>query len=242
MRLLRRRRSKLVAERPLDWALRSPVGILATSAATSRLGSYDVTGAELTDVLKVSLASWVIQDGNYGDFKRGARAAFALTFSAATPLIEVNPRDEPLRSLVHVGDAHYKAVGEVVHVSDEWWVIDVGVMLFREEKPPEFVRRGGWVSGSIDVEIDYYIYFEFLSAEPAAPALIYDWMIESIEMQTAPFVESRPGFWVRDPMRLGWKEVRRTEAWKDDGGHAWYILHCRRVDRPPRRTLRRGWW
>jgi hypothetical protein len=34
----------------------------------------------MTDLLVVGLSSWIIQDGNYGNFSRGADAAFALEF------------------------------------------------------------------------------------------------------------------------------------------------------------------
>jgi hypothetical protein len=192
----------------------------------------------MTDLLTVELASWIIQDGNYGDFTRGNLAAFALEFRASTKLDEVDPERQRRPSLISVGDARYKALGQVVHVSDDWWVIDVGPLLYREEKPPRNARLGGWMGGEIHIGIDPFFYFERLAHQPNAPALIYDWKIEKIEMQTAPRIEVRPRVMERDPARLGWREIAKINAWEDDGSFADYI-HCKRLDGPARRTLTR---
>jgi hypothetical protein len=55
------------------------------------------------------------------------------------------------------------------------------------------VRRGGWLRGNVYIGVDPYFYFEQLGHEPGAPALIYDWKIEKIEMQTAPSSRSSRG-------------------------------------------------
>jgi hypothetical protein len=191
----------------------------------------------MAGLLAVGLASWIIQDGNYGDFACGDRAAFALEFYGSTELDEV--KRAPMPSLVSAGGVLYKALGEVVHVSDDWWAIDVGTMIFQEAEPPRNARLGGWMSGEISVGIDPFTYFERLAREPDAPSLIYDWTIEKIEMQTTPSVEVRPHSMARDSGRPRWREIDKTDAWKDNGGLADYILHCRRFDGPARRTRRR---
>jgi len=45
----------------------------------------------MADSLVVGLSSWIIQDGNYGDFSRGERAAFALEFYASTEIRRSKP-------------------------------------------------------------------------------------------------------------------------------------------------------
>jgi hypothetical protein len=40
----------------------------------------------MADTLVVGLHSWIIQDGNYGDFATNTNAAFALEFYASSPL------------------------------------------------------------------------------------------------------------------------------------------------------------
>jgi hypothetical protein len=193
----------------------------------------------MTELFVVELSSWIIQDGNYGEFARGDQAAFALEFYASHELVTFEPEGTPMPSLINAGAPLYKASGQVVHVADDWWAIDVGIAIFREETPPYSVRPGSWIRGAVHVGIDPFFYFERLAVQPDAPALIYDWTIEKIEMQTAPWIEVRPRLMERDPERLGWKEIDRTDAWKDDGGHAQYLLHCKRLPTPARRTLHR---
>ena len=80
----------------------------------------------MADGLVVGLSSWIIQDGNYGDFSCGERAAFAVEFYASAELPEIDPGREPVPSLIHGGGAQYRTSGQVVHVADDWWVIDAG--------------------------------------------------------------------------------------------------------------------
>ena len=193
----------------------------------------------MADNLVVGLSSWIIKDGNYGDFNRGDRTAFALEFYASTALAEINPGHAPAPSLIHAGGAQYRTAAQVVHVADDWWVINAGTLLFREERPPRTVRRGTWLGGEIYIGVDPFFYFERLASQADAPPLIYDWMIEKIEIQTAPFIEIRPRMMQRDPERLEWREIESTNAWNADGGQAEYILHCQRIDGPARRKLSR---
>lgn len=193
----------------------------------------------MADSLVVGLSSWIIQDGNYGEFSRGNRAAFALEFYAPEELAEIDPGHTPIRSLIHIEGGQYRTSAQVVHVADDWWVINAGILLFREERPPRTVQLGSWLCGHIYIGVDPFFYFERLASQPNAPPLIYDWTIEKIEMQTAPFVEIHPPTLQRDPGQLGWREISSTNAWKDDNGRAEYILHCKRTEAPARRTLSR---
>ena len=181
---------------------------------------------QIADTLVVGLHSWIIQDGNYGDFTRDTTAAFALEFYASSPLeiFESNPK--PVTALIHICDADYEAVGHVIHVADHWWVIDVGVLVFQEAEPPANARQGSWLRGKISIGIDPFFYFERLAHQPGAPAQVYDWKIERIEVQTAPLIEVKPRVLERDPTKLGWRDVIETNAWEDEGE---YLHHCNRI-------------
>jgi hypothetical protein len=53
--------------------------------------------------------------------------------------------------------------------------------------------------------------------------------ITSILRQTAPFIETVHGgrkVLSRDASRLGYEEMRKTDAWHDDKGRADYVLVC----------------
>jgi hypothetical protein len=179
---------------------------------------------KVADQLVIGLSSWIIQDGNYPDFLHGVNA-FAIEFAGAL-LEEFVPDQEVQPSLSHLQEHIYDAIGQVVHVADDWWVIDVGVLAFREHEPPAHVRKGAWLRGEISIGVDPFFYFEALGKQSGAPALIYDWDLQKIEMQTSPLIEVRPRVLARDPAKLGWKEIAKTDAWEDDGGHAEYLLHC----------------
>jgi hypothetical protein len=183
----------------------------------------------MADTLIVGLHSWIIQDGNYGDFARETNAAFALEFYASSPLEVFESNLEPAPALNRLRDADYEVVGQVIHAADHWWVIDVGVLVFQEEKPPVAVREGSWLRGKISIGIDPFFYFERLAHQPGAPAQVYDWKIERIEVQTAPLIEVRPMVLERDATKLGWKDVLKTNAWEDEGE---YLLHCTRIGGP----------
>ncbi len=195
---------------------------------------------EATDRLVVGLSSWIIQDGNYSDFARGDDVAFALEFYPPAELELVNCQAR--RILSHSGGPWYDIVGKVAHVADKWWAIDIGFVVFRDEAPPKGVKVGCWLKGKIYVGIDPFFYFESLAHQPDAPALIYDWRVERIEMQTSPYVphpqdDPRKMVFARDPERQGWIEIDKTDAWQDDQGSADYILHCRRLPGPARHAL-----
>jgi hypothetical protein len=187
----------------------------------------------MADTLVVGLHSWIIQDGNYGDFARNTSAAFALEFYASSPLEVFESNPKPVPALVRICDADYEIVGQVIHVADHWWVIDVGVLVFQEGEPPATVRQGSWLRGKISIGIDPFFYFERLAHQPGAPAQVYDWKIERIEVQTAPLIEVKPRVLARDPTKLGWKDALETSAWEDEGE---YLIHCTRIGgpRPPR--------
>jgi hypothetical protein len=182
--------------------------------------------------LFVGLSAWIIQDGNYPDFAAGDVSAFALEFFSEAGLSQTSSRTSSLR---WKHDSIYEAVGRVVHADTHWWALDFGVLMYREDEPPQGAEVGQWWSGSIYVGIDPFFYFERLALQPSAPSMIYDWTIESIQMETTPTVEIAPRM---EPLTR--KSVPRTHAWTDNSGYGDYLLQCRRLlDHPPRRTLGR---
>jgi hypothetical protein len=183
----------------------------------------------MTGHLIVGLSSWVIQDGNYPDFVQGSQTAFALEFWAQNPLEEIEPDDAMAPSHLHRGSAAYDIVARVLHVAEHWWVIDVGVLVFQDCKPPPNARVGSWWRGEVDIAIDPFFYFEDHGHAPGVPAMIYEWRIDKIEIQTAPFVEISPRVFARDSTKLGWKEIAETHAWEDNGD---YLLHCTHLAGP----------
>lgn len=192
----------------------------------------------MTDTrLHIYVASWIIQDGNYDDFACGQQREFAVEFWHDEPLEELAERCP--KTSVAGSDAALQMTAEVVVCSNKWYALDFGITAFREQSPPETVRLGQMVSGTIMLGIDPYFYMEYLYRDPVAVPMIYSWQIERIRLQTAPFIESvQKGVGkvlVRDSAKLGWKDLQSTEAWTDDDGNAEYLLDIRLLDAKPRK-------
>jgi hypothetical protein len=188
---------------------------------------------------RVGLSSWIIQDGNYGDFQRGQQAAFALEFFPH----DCRPSSAKECRARRTGENRYSVTAKVLHVSRRACVIDFGVRAFRQGSWPKILKKGAWIDADLYLGIDPFFYFEELANARGMPPLIYDWTIRAITMQTAPFLESRTDrgqrLFIRDESKSAFKRVQQTAAWTDDNGHAEYVLHCQVHDRRPRRTLDR---
>ena len=179
----------------------------------------------MTDPIAIGLSSWIIQDGNYADFVVGQERAFALEFYASKPLVLLGPGRDSTLNYVHTGNAQYSVTGRCIHVEADWWVLDFGMLAYTQYPPPVACASGDIVQGNIYLGIDPFFYFENLSRRLDAPPLIFDWNVCRIEIQTAPLIQTADRVLERDPMQLAWGEITETNAWRDDGGHAEYILH-----------------
>jgi hypothetical protein len=180
------------------------------------------------------LNAWIIQDGNYAEFSRGATVEFAAEFHFDEPPTVVEPDSAVTCSLV--GESIYEVEARVVGLFKQAWVVDVGIEVFEYAAPPRGLRVGDMIAGRVYLGIDPFEYFERLHAQPGMPPLVYTWLIASIRMETAPWVEVRPGELGRDPAKRSQRLVDSTDAWNHDGGAASYLLDCARLDRPPKRT------
>jgi hypothetical protein len=187
--------------------------------------------------LVIGLPGWTIADGNYPNFACGDTAAFALEFYAAEGLEELERDTAPAPSLTNIADCHYEMVGQCVHRDidggQSWWAIDAGILLYRNERLPETARPGSWWHGKVYVGVDPFFYMERGSRHHEAPALIYDWRIDKIQIETGPFIEAAPNLMQRDPASLGWRDVGRTGSAGNTPEQ--YLLHCTRLEGPPRR-------
>jgi hypothetical protein len=202
--------------------------VLAYSAAVP-----DLLHHEPVRQWPIGLDSWIIQDGNYPDFGVGQQAEFAVEFFLPEP----NLLDESAQpSLDPVEDAAYDMRGRVVAILDRVWVLDCGLInLYQEIQPPEGVNVGDTVSGRGTLGIDPFFYFERLHLLEAMPPLVYTWHIDEIRMQTAPFIQTG-NMLARDPTKLGWRQIERTDAWHDDDGRAGYLMICSLLEVPPKRS------
>lgn len=182
------------------------------------------------DKLSISVDSWIIQDGNYGDFAVGDKAKFALEFAGSA----LRPSASRQTLARYLGHGAYEACAQVLFVDANVWVIDFGLRAFWESKPPEFAKPGTWVEGELLVGIDPFFYMEHLQKLPGMPNLFYNWTVTSIVRNDTPWlveVNSHGGKTsTRDQANEVWSSVVRTDAWNDDEGRSSYVLAVERRD------------
>lgn len=192
----------------------------------------------------IGLSAWIIQDGNYPDFEQGSISRFALEFYSEHGLV-ISSKSLDAPGLIHRRDALHAVCGVVRFVAENVWVVDFGeVMAYRKEKPPRGIATGTTVTGEVYLGIDPFYYFERLFRMPEMPAIIYEWQVAGIDMETAPFIETTDHYGrtmlARDQSKRARVAVTRTDAWKDDCGNGDYVLHCRRTSSEVFRHLGEG--
>jgi hypothetical protein len=180
----------------------------------------------------LSVDSWIVQDGNYPDFESGQQAEFAVEFYFPEPA-ELTDQVAPRAHLID--GCSYELSGRVMVLMEEAWVLDCGIGVYQEQPPPPGIAVGDMVRGVANLGVDPFPYFERLHAFAGMPPLIYTWRIDEISRQTAPFAEAG-NMLTRDPTKLGWLLLERTDAWHDDDGRADYKLDCILLDVPPKRS------
>jgi hypothetical protein len=180
----------------------------------------------------LGLDAWIVQDGNYPDLESGQQAEFAVEFYFPEPLELI---EGGIPSARWISGTSYEISARVTAIIDRAWVLDCGIGIYRDDSPPSGVGVGDMVRGTVDLGVDPFFYFERLYATPGLPPLVYSWRIDEISRQTAPFINTGHEF-VRDPTKLGWSPVRRTNAWHDDDGMATYKLDCELLNVPAKRS------
>jgi hypothetical protein len=161
------------------------------------------------------MSAWIIQDGNYPNLEVGRTAEFAIEFWIPDGA-SIVASDEAV-SATHEADCLYNAVADVLLRTDDITVLDIGILIYEQTALlPAAVSEMSRVSVQIGLSVDPFFYLEGLNTSPAVPPLVYSWRMSSILMQTAPFIEKivegrKVQF--RDPQRLGYQEILRTDAW-----------------------------
>ncbi len=181
-------------------------------------------------MLSVAVDSWIVQDGNYGDFAVGDNAKFALEFAGGR--LRPSASRETLARQLELGV--YEICAQVLFADAKVWVIDFGLCAFSEMTPPEYAKPGTWVEGEISVGIDPFFYMEYLHKLTGMPNLFYNWHVASIMRNDTPWlveVNSHGGKTLsRDEAKETWTSVVRTDAWNDDEGRSSYLLTVERCD------------
>jgi hypothetical protein len=171
---------------------------------------------------KILVDSWIIQDGNYGNFRVGDHVECAIEFAGGN----LRPSQQRRFSVRHLEQNVYFVCAQVIYSSQEVWAIEFGLSTFEERRPPEFAASGSWVEGEIELGIDPFFYKERLCKLVGMPNLFNRWEIARIERDDTPWVTSGAGnVFSRDQQNMRWTGVQHTDAWNDDDGRSAYLLH-----------------
>jgi hypothetical protein len=185
----------------------------------------------------IGLAAWIIQDGSYPDFEVGQTVEFALEFWLSEGVAARASGGKV--SANNLGHGLYDTVADVVSQSDQITVLDIGVLTYQQTSSQQLsLPQGPRLAAQPRLGVDPFSYFAGVSKTGEVLPLVYSWKILSILRQTAPFIQTAAKgqrMRIRDPQRLGFEEILKTDAWHDDGGHAAYILRCDLLPIPPKR-------
>jgi hypothetical protein len=192
----------------------------------------------MTVNLEIHLARWIIEDGNYDDFRVGERRKFALELWAATPLTK--SADDVIALRGQSGHS-YDIVGTLVFAADGVRVIDCGVLAYseRETEIEDGCKVGDFVQGNLRFGVDPFFYFERHYKIPSIPPLIYEWQVNSIEQDTTPYIFSDDArMYIRDESQRSHQSVRGTSKnliTPDQGPE--FILYCSKLGTGPSHKL-----
>jgi hypothetical protein len=144
-------------------------------------------------------------------------------------------------SATHVRDVAYRVTAEKISQSGEITVLNVGILVYSQfASQLSEVEHGTRFRADLELCVDPYYYFEYLSKIGGALPLVYSWRVNSILRQTAPFIEASADsgrqLRVRDASKLAYEAIQRTDAWRDDHGFGEYILNCDLLPIPAKRV------
>lgn len=175
--------------------------------------------------MRVGLAAWIVQDGNYPDFAVGDVRSFALEFYAQPfSVAQSGSIACTLRK-----NCTYDVCGRLIYRQESFSVLDFGCRAYSQQMIAAEV--GQWITGQFFVGVDPFMYFESWERQPGVPQIKSEWRIDRIYLETTPWVEEKPRYFVRDELRFSETEIQQTDAWADDSGNAAYALECTEIRR-----------
>ena len=189
------------------------------------------------DVWVFGIDASSIQDGKYPDLHQGDGLEFAVEFGF---------RAEPVRTsgaeirAEHLGGPSYELTAQIIGILDRVWFIDCGILAHqvRPQIASDLVV-GDMIRGHAYVGLEGYGQFtEGLNEAPNMPPLVYSWTIDSLVMNTTPWLTTDGRGLRRDETCRVYEPIQQTDAWNDDQGRADYVLTCTKQTIDPK--LHRG--
>lgn len=180
--------------------------------------------------LHIGVSSWIIQDGNYPDFRIGDVARFALEFHPHT----IQESKASSTACARMIASNYRVTAQTIFLKSNVIVLDFGLLAYDQALPPKWMKSGMSVDAEIYVGIDPFFYSEELHAARGMPELRYEFRVRGIDLETTPWISTVDSagrtMMKRDESQQSYQPIAETDAWSDDDGHAHYILDVERID------------
>jgi hypothetical protein len=191
----------------------------------------------------IELSYWILIDGNYPTtkFEVGQVVRFAVEFY----LPHYSVCTDPVMLKAVPGRLEYDAVAEVVFRTEDVLVLNMGELSAFREYTQNALKIGDHVQGRLSLHVDPFMYYETLHMIPDMPALIHEWRIDSIEIDTTPLItvvdEDGRQTTMKDESRISYETVNRVDSCYLKGRGiktigSW-VLHCTKLDRPPSKVI-----
>lgn len=188
--------------------------------------------------IEVLLDQWVLDDGNYPQFKVRRTKRFALQVDLENShRLHLAPR-EPLGARRTGHAATYEMTADVVHhtkvedgAEDDYAVVfDFGPRAYYSGDDPAVarLRAGDRVTMKATLLVDAYLYVEALAPLDDFPALVHTWSVDRLQ------ADNPAG------SRDGWQDRPRTDNnMRDLHTDTTYLLTCTDTGEAPTRQRRR---
>ncbi|MBF0456785.1 MAG: hypothetical protein HQK99_02700 [Nitrospirae bacterium] len=181
------------------------------------------------DILWITCDAWPLQE--WGDYTVGDTFFEVLVFSH----IAMESSQSTTMSLKRVDINLYEGVGRIFDISTDnspTLLFDCGIYAYRREATlPTGIESGSFVKMRFYLLFDEdYIHSYFINGEPilkVIPEMQYDWKIKDI-LVLADYDKDFENLPVAYESNTGdiYKRIKETNAYKDCGGRAEYILIC----------------
>jgi hypothetical protein len=182
------------------------------------------------NTLHIGVSSWIIQDGNYPDFRIGDVVRFALECHPHR-ILESSANS---KLCTRLSASNYRVTAQTVFTTKNVFVLDFGFLAYDQAPSPKWMKAGQFVDADLYVGIDPFFYFEELHAIKGMPELRYGFRIRDIELETTPWISTVDSngrtIMTRDESNQSFRQVAETDAWSDDNGNAHYVLDVERIE------------
>lgn len=147
--------------------------------------------------LHIGVSAWIIQDGNYPDFRVGDVVRTALEFHPHG----LRESSAESSACMRLSGSNYRVTARTIFTDRNVFVLDFGLLAYDQAPPPKWMKPGRFVDADIYVGIDPFFYFEELHAIKGMPELRYQFRVTDVQpgFVDTQMAKAERRFWVASP-------------------------------------------